>query len=105
MERTPDSGPWPCDWAEATNVRLRVPTEAPPPPLTRRHVAEAELEPVELQDLVDRLAEIIKAGAGLDLRFVLRLELGPDAQPSPERLARLNDALRKACSKLELSQG
>lgn len=67
-------------------------------------MAEAELEPVELQDLVDGLAEIVKAGAGLDLRFILRLELGSDAQPSPEQMAKLNDALRKACEKLEFGK-
>lgn len=82
-------------------MRLRVREEAPPPSVPRRHVAEAELEPVELQDLVDGLAEIVKAGAGLDLRFVLRLELGQGAEPSPEQLAKLNEALRKACEKLE----
>jgi len=103
LERTPDSGPWPCDWPGATNVCLRVPEEAPPPPPSPRgYAAEAELEPAELQDVVDGLAEIVKAGAGLDLRFVLRLELGPDAQPSPEQLAKLNDALKKACSKFQL---
>ncbi|MDI6858017.1 MAG: DUF499 domain-containing protein [Dehalococcoidia bacterium] len=104
LERTPDSGPWPCDWPEATNVRLRVPEEAPPPSFPRRHVAEAELEPAELQDLVDGLPEIVNAGAGLDLRFVLRLELGQRAEPSQEQLAKLNDALRKACAKLEFGK-
>jgi hypothetical protein len=102
LERMPDSGPWPCDWPEATNVRLRVPTEAPPAPRPPRgHSTEAELEPAELQDLVDGLADIIKAGAGLSLRFVLRLQVGDGVQPSPDQVARLNEALRKACSKLE----
>ena len=86
-------------------VRLRVPAEAPPPlQPPRGHATEAELEPAELQDLVDGIADIIRAGAGLDLRFVLRLELGRDVQPSAEQLARLNDALRKVCSKLELGE-
>ena len=86
-------------------VRLRVPAEAPPPPQPPRgHATEAELEPAELQDLVDGLSEIIKAGAGLNLRFILRLELGQGAQPSPDQLATLNEALRKVCSKLELGE-
>jgi hypothetical protein len=105
LERTPDSGPWPCDWAGSSMVGLRVPTEAPPPPPPGRHVTEAELEPAELQDLVDGLADIIKAGAGLDLRFVVRLELGQNVEPSPEQLANLNDVLRKACSKLRFEEG
>jgi hypothetical protein len=79
-----------------------VPTEAPPAPRPPRgHSTEAELEPAELQDLVDGLADIIKAGAGLSLRFVLRLQVGDGVQPSPDQVARLNEALRKACSKLE----
>ena len=32
LERTLDSGPWPCDYAGAGSVRLRAPSEAPPPP-------------------------------------------------------------------------
>ncbi len=67
-------------------------------------MAQAELEPVELQDLVDGLAEIVKAGAGLNLRFVLRLELGDGIEPMPDQLAKLNEALRKACSKLEFGE-
>ncbi len=32
VERTEDSGPWPCEWPGAAGVRLRVPKEASPPP-------------------------------------------------------------------------
>lgn len=105
LERTEDSGPWPCDWPGAGNVRLRVPKEAPvvqppAPPSDRKH-AEAALEPAELQDLVDGLGEVLKAAAGLDLRFVVRLEL-PDDSASPEQITKLNEALAKVSAKLKL---
>ncbi|MDA1129446.1 MAG: hypothetical protein O2913_12215 [Chloroflexi bacterium] len=106
LERTEDSGPWPCDWPGAASVRLRIPIGAPPvqPPLlppTGRKYAEAEMEPAELQDLVDGLGDIVKAGAGLDLRFVVRVELS-DGATDPEQVGALNEALAKASSKLRL---
>lgn len=105
LERTADSGPWPCDWLGAANVHLRVPEEVPLTPVSlltpsRKH-AEAELESSELQDLVEGLPDVLKAGAGLNLRFVLRLELGETLEPTPEQLARLNEALAKACAKIK----
>ncbi len=106
LERTPDSGPWPCEWSGSPLVRLSVPTEAPPPPPPPRgFTTEAELEPAELQDLVDGLADIIKTGAGLNLRFFLRLELGDGVQPMAAQLMRLNEELKKACPKLEFGDG
>ena len=106
LARTEDSGPWPCDWAGAANARLRIPEEVPPtqPPLlppSGRIYAEAELEPAELQDLVDGLGDIVKAGAGLDLRFVVRVELSEETTDS-EQVANLNEALAKVSDKLRL---
>ena len=105
-------GFWPCDWAGASSVRLRLPAEPPAPPQggqlsfppvpTVRHQAQAELTASELQDLVDALPEILKAGAGLDLRFVLRLELGDSGEPAEEQLAQLREALKRASDKLDL---
>ncbi|MBI2863770.1 MAG: ATP-binding protein [Chloroflexi bacterium] len=103
IERTPDSGPWPCDWSGARAVFLRIPVQVPsgatlaapqvPPPPARRLFTEAELEPSEIQDLVEGLSEILKAAAGLNLRFVIRLELGDGALPSSAQLSKLNEAL------------
>jgi hypothetical protein len=84
---------------------MRVPKESPPPPtptpVPGRKYAEAELEPSELQDLVEGLSDILKAGAGLGLRFVLRLELA-DRTADSERVAKLRDALAKVSAKLKL---
>jgi hypothetical protein len=104
LERTEESGPWPCDWPGAEAVRLRIPKEVPPPPLVSPaggKYAEATLEPSEIQDLADALGNILKAGAGLDLRFVLRIEM-EDRQVAPEQVIELNDALGKVSAKLRL---
>jgi hypothetical protein len=65
----------------------------------RKH-AEAELRPAELQNVVEGLGDVVKAGAGLNLRFVLRLEVGQALEPTPQQLSRLNEALAKVSSKL-----
>jgi hypothetical protein len=79
--------------------------EVPPPPSPSPHprgkYAEAVLEPAELQDLADYLGAVLKAGAGLDLRFTLRVELF-DGTVTPEQVARLNDILAKVSAKLRL---
>ena len=101
LERTPDSGPWPCDWTGAQAAHFRMPETAPIlPPTEHGYVATAELEPAELQDFVDSMDGIIKAGAGLELHYILRLELGKNAKPTDEQLTKLNEVLEKSCEKL-----
>jgi hypothetical protein len=104
LERTEDSGVWPCEWPAAGHVRLRVPKELPPPPPPPpppgRRSAEATLEPGELQDLAEGLGEVVKAGAGLDLEFVLRVEIGNGAV-TQEQIEQLNAALKKGSDKLQ----
>lgn len=107
LEFAADSSSWPCDWPAAAGIRLQVPKEvAPPPgpvpptpPPGRKH-AEAELKPAELQDIVDHLSDVVKAGAGLNLRFVLRLEVGDGVKIKAEQIAKLNEILAKICGKL-----
>ena len=105
VECTEQSGPWPCAWPSAANVLLRVPKETQPPPITTpppgRKFAEATLEPAELQDLADGLGDILKAGAGLNLRFVLRVEVAEGTVAS-DSIAKLNNALAKVSRKLRL---
>ncbi|TEB10643.1 helix-turn-helix domain-containing protein [Pelotomaculum propionicicum] len=111
LERTPDSGPWPCDYTGAQTVELRVPAEQvsppspgrPPEPQPRVMVAEAELRPNEIQDLADQIGVIRKAAAGLDLKFHLRIELGSSPPPPPEdTVAKINQMLQKISSGLKL---
>lgn len=85
LERTLDSGPWPCEYPGAQHIKVRVPAAPPkppvgPPPGTR--VAEAELEIHQLQDLADAIGDLGKATAGYDLKLHVHIELSgnpPDA--------------------------
>ena len=102
LELVTSSGSWPCDWPGAGGVQLRVPTmPPPPPPLEKRTYAEAELQPSELQDFVEGMGDILKAGAGLDLRLVLRVEVGEEKKPTADQLSKLSEAISKACKKLK----
>jgi hypothetical protein len=76
-------GQWPCEYASAQLVKLKVsaersevPPPLPPPPRPGVRVAEAELRPNEIQDLADAVGELIELAAGQELRFRLRVELG-----------------------------
>jgi transcriptional regulator with XRE-family HTH domain len=109
LERTSDSGGWPCDFAGAGNVKLRVPSEEPPPQVAERLVAkpgvlvaEADLRPNEIQDLADQVADIAKAAVGLDLKFRLRVELGGESRPSDEVVASINQLLREISNDIKL---
>ncbi len=106
LEITIDSAPWPCDYAGAQNIKLRLPS-GPPPPKERLElrpnvlVAEAELRPNEIQDFAERLAEIRKTAGALDLKFRLKLELdGRGKSPEQETVAKLNDLLAKVSKAL-----
>lgn len=103
LEPTLDSGPWPCDYAGAKTVKLRVPAEqTAAPPLDRLPepnlgvmVAEAELRPNEIKVLADQIGAIIKAADGLDLKFHIRIELGGSPSPSEDTAAKINQLLKK----------
>ncbi|MBI3795502.1 MAG: ATP-binding protein [Deltaproteobacteria bacterium] len=109
LERTPDSGGWPCDFAGVGNVKLRIPSEELLPKVAERLVAkpgvlvaEADLRPNEIQDLADQVAAIAKAAVGLDLKFRLRVELGGGSRPSDEVVASINQLLQEISSNLRL---
>ncbi len=102
LERTIDSGFWPCDYAGAQTVKLRVPqgaTPPPPPPPSPpppgQMVAEADLEPRQIQDLADQMPAITKAAVGLGLKIHVRIEVGEKTQPSAEAVKKINQALKE----------
>src|SRR5262249_17195266 len=104
LERSVDSGPWPCDRAGAAAglVRLpgKVPPPPPPPPPTGVRVAQAELRPNQLQDLADQVGELTRTAVGYDLKFLLRVELGGKAQPPSDLVERLNALLAEVAEGL-----
>jgi hypothetical protein len=120
IELTLDSASWPCDYAGAAAVRLRLSPEPgkvqrieyPLPDKWSRDlvrdetdgtlVAEAGLRANQLQDLVDRIADITRAAAGLDLTFHLRIQLGGPTSPSDDVTARINQLLEEISADLRL---
>src|SRR5437870_2508507 len=111
LERTPDSGPWPCDYTGADAVKLQVPREpvpeasrrsAPPQPAPGVLVAEADLRLNEIQDLADAVANIGQAAVGFDIKFRLRLELRGASRPPDDVVAKINLLLQDISEKLRL---
>jgi hypothetical protein len=111
IERTPDSGPWPCDYAGAQAIRLQVPHEpereyphipTPSQLAPGMFVAEAELHLNELQDLADSIASIRQAAVGFDLKLRLRLELGGASRPPDDVVAKINLLLQEISDDLRL---
>jgi hypothetical protein len=105
LER-PDGLPlWPCPYPEAGNLKLRVPkgeTPAAQQPRPGLKSASAELRGNELQDLAEAVAEITKAAAGHEIKYVVRIDLGGD-KPAPDAVVEeVNKALAKVSNKLKL---
>jgi hypothetical protein len=112
IERTTDSGQWPCDLAGAAAVKFRLPSHVggvpggftPPSPTTSQAglFAQAELTPSQIQDLADVIGDLKKAAAGKDLRFTLRIEFAVTEKPSDEIVAKLNEVLQGVSGELKL---
>jgi hypothetical protein len=65
-------------------------------------VAEAELQPSEIQDLADQVGELKKAAAGLELKFTVRLEISGPGMSDESVVAKLNDLLKAVSDQLQL---
>jgi len=97
IELAEDSTEWPCDFAAAKSVRVKV-AEAQPSGaggksgrgggLPNIKTAEAEFEPSQLQDLGDAVPKLldIKARTNVPIRFHVRLELGDGVAAPDERV-------------------
>ena len=102
-----DSGPWPCDYAGAQQIRITLPMEKPrPEPVTKPNAvlaAETELTASQIQDLAEAIGAIIRAAAGYKLKFRLRMELGdPTKKPTDSVVAELNRHLAKVVPELKI---
>lgn len=114
LETTTDSGTWPCDWAGAQHVKLRVPVAAPSaapkvidqPPVVKPGVraGEAVLQVGEFQDLADAVGGLFEAAAGYELRLAVRVELASKGKGEVPRevVDKVNVVLEKAGGKIKL---
>ena len=103
LERTPDSGLWPCDYACAKALKVALATAAPTRTMSREPEPHpASLRADQLQDLVDVLPDLLKATAGYDLRFKLVVEVAGKRVPDPAIKATVNGFLKRVDPGLEV---
>ncbi len=109
LERTADSGSWPCPLSGAGAVKLQRPQNVPVPATPRLvmpkpgiFTAEAELKTDELMDLGDSLGEVLKAAVPNTLKLNVRIELGGEPKASEARVKAINAILAKVKKGLEL---
>ena len=104
LERTIDSKPWTCDYGDAQWIKVRVPQGVTPPPApggqtagyippaaVGKRIAEAEIQPNELQDLAEIMGDLLSAAGEYDLKFHLRVEI--DEKVPAEVVEKLNQLL------------
>ena len=122
LERTTDSGPWPCDAGGAAAVRVRVPvaaSSAPPSPFapTSHQVPDApaetsigrtalaDLTVSEVQNLAEEGAELkrLATEGGSDLRVRVQVELG-GGSVTPDTTQKVNATLQRISSKLQIDR-
>ncbi len=85
----------------AGSLTLGRPKDAPEPePQPEPRAAQVLLEPDRLQDLAERLPELLSVGAGWELQFRVGVVLGEDA-PNETREA-LNDVLKQVSERLKV---
>ena len=111
IELLPHSGGWPCDFSGAKAVKLTT-AKAGPPPVKYEvretagvYVAEAPLEPGEVQDMADAVPTLLEIAAAADtpIRFHVRVELGSEKNPADKAVVQKIDAeLKKIDARMEL---
>ena len=97
IERTLDSGPWPCDLGGASAVKVRVRAAEAKEAAAAKHygskVAIAELQTHEVQDLADNIDALREATAGQPLRIRVTIEVGDVGQVDQAVLDKVNVVL------------
>lgn len=114
IERSEDSGPWPCGYPQAGEVILAVPSETTTPTGTGvrekeaipygAYVAESELRPDEIQSLAEMMGDLLREAAGLDLKFKVQIQLIGDGTVPDDRVAALNEVLAQVSEEIRLGK-
>ena len=98
FERTPESGPWPCDAGGAGAVKIRV-ADANKGGDTgdsqSATAATSELESHEIQDLADEIDDLLEVTAGHTLRFEVTIHVGDKGGLDAMTQGRVNEVLGK----------
>lgn len=97
IERTLDSGPWPCDLGGAGTVKIRVRQAEAKEAAAAKHygskVAIAELQTHEVQDLADNIDALREATAGQPLRIRVTVEVGDGGNVDQSVIDKVNVVL------------
>ena len=108
------SGGWPCDYPSAQLIKLKVasgPSGRPgvggigPTTPSKCLVAQAELEPSEIQDLAEIIPSLLelKAKSNIPLKFRVQIELGDGKErPSEDTAKEINKLLKELKDGFEL---
>ena len=62
------------------------------------------MQDFELQDLAEQVGNLMKETVGLNLRFHVRVELGPASLVSEVALAKVNEILDEVSEKLRMER-
>jgi hypothetical protein len=99
IERSLDSGAWPCDLGGAAAVKIVTrKSEAKEPPPTKHYgskAASADLQTHEVQDLADNIDALRDATAGHPLRIRVTVEIGENGQVDQTVVDKVNAVLAK----------
>jgi hypothetical protein len=106
LELADDSGEWPCEYEGAKSVKLQVPKgatpPAPPPKPPGVKIAEAELSTAQLQDLADKVGELVKSAGGQEMNFKIQISLEDDEGDNEEVVSKINQLLKEISENLQL---
>lgn len=115
LERTPQSGPWPCDFAGASAVALQLPevkagtgtsgggpATVPTTPPDTRVSAELVLKANQLQDLSDQVPDLLRAAAGQEIGFAVRVTIKGKDRPQDAVVRAINELLKQVDSEFEV---
>jgi hypothetical protein len=100
------SGAWPCDAGSAQLAEFRIPAARPPGPRPESpgFRAHATLEVNELQDLADKIGDVLGAGAGLQIRIDVGLDVQGVDTLVDDRIDKMNAVLAKVRAGLVLKR-
>ncbi len=108
LKLSQNSAPWPSGFMGAQAVKLRLPEEEPPPspisPPKDVVIAEAYLEPGQIQDLADQIPELSKAAVGQELKYYVRIEFKHDEEKE-EIAEKIQKLLSEVSYKLQFQLG
>lgn len=90
-ELAEDSGQWPCDFPAAQSVKLKESKgggKGPAKGADKKRVAEADLEPADIQDLADAVPKLweIKAKSNVPITVHVRIEVGDGKETPPQEV-------------------